>query len=74
MIKELTTGLIEKFSNEFNTPDTQVKIQKKFLDPIIIYLTKKMFPYFTIIVILFLIISILSVVNCCVLAKVYFKE
>ena len=74
MIKELTSGLIEKFSVEFNTSENKIKIQRQFLDPIIVYITKKMFPYFIIIVILFLIISVLSIINCCVLFKVYLTE
>jgi cell division protein FtsL len=73
MIKELTSGLIEKFSLEFNKNENKIKVQKQFLDPVIVYITKKMFPYFIIIVILFFIISILSIINCCVLFKVYLK-
>ena len=39
------------------------KVQKQFLDPVIVYITKKMFPYFIIIVILFFIKSFLSLLK-----------
>lgn len=74
MIKDLTKKLIEKFSVEIKEPENMTKIKDNFIDPLIIYTTLKLYPYFLIIVILFLIVSIFSLINFLLLLKIYYKK
>lgn len=74
MIKDLTKKLIEKFSLEIKEPENMTKIKDNFIDPLIIYTTLKLYPYFLIIVILFLIVSIFSLINFLLLLKIYYKK
>ena len=60
MIRDLTKKLIEKFSIELKEPENFDKIKINFLNPLIVYTSLKLYPYFLIIVILFLIIKINS--------------
>ena len=63
MIRDLTKKLIEKFSIELKEPENFEKIKVNFLNPLIVYTSLKLYPYFLIIVILFLIISLFSLAN-----------
>ena len=63
MIRDLTKKLIEKFSIELKEPENFDKIKINFLNPLIVYTSLKLYPYFLIIVILFLIISLFSLAN-----------
>ena len=63
MIRDLTKKLIEKFSVELKEPENFDKIKVNFLNPLIVYTSLKLYPYFLIIVILFLIISLFSLAN-----------
>jgi hypothetical protein len=63
MIRDLTKKLIEKFSVELKEPENFDKIKINFLNPLIVYTSLKLYPYFLIIVILFLIISLFSLAN-----------
>lgn len=63
MIRDLTKKLIEKFSVELKEPENFEKIKVNFLNPLIVYTSLKLYPYFLIIVILFLIISLFSLAN-----------
>ena len=54
MISELTKKLIEKFTIELKEPDNFNKIKQNFLNPLIYHITLKLYPYFLLIVILFL--------------------
>ena len=63
MIRDLTKKMIDKFSLELKEPENFDKIKVNFLNPLIVYTSLKLYPYFLIIVILFLIISLFSLAN-----------
>ena len=63
MIRDLTKKIIDKFSLELKEPENFDKIKVNFLNPLIVYTSLKLYPYFLIIVILFLIISLFSLAN-----------
>lgn len=73
-IKNFSKNVIDHFYDELNKPDNVKKIQNDVLDPIIIYISNKLFPYFIIIIILFVIISLMSVLNFCILLKDLLKK
>jgi hypothetical protein len=74
MIKDLTKQLIEKLSIELKHPENFNKIQTNFLNPLILYTSLKLYPYFLVIVILFLIISIFSLANFFLLLRIYLTK
>mgnify|MGYP006120400289 FL=1 len=71
LLKKLTNELMEKCYSELDTPENQIQIQTRFLDPMIVYLSKKLFPQFITIVVLFIIITLLSIINLCILIKLF---
>ena len=56
LLDKLRTELIDKCYTELEKHDNKIKLQKVFLDPIIFYISKKLFPQFIMIIILFVII------------------
>jgi hypothetical protein len=74
MIKELTQQLIAKFSTELKHPENFNKIQTNFLNPLILYTSLKLYPYFLVIVILFLIISLFSLANFFLLMRIFLTK
>ena len=74
MISNLTKQFLEKFTNELKQPKNIKKIKNNVLDPLIQYTTLKLYPYFLIIVILFLIISLFSLINFFILLKILLKK
>ena len=73
-IKNISKNLVEYFYAEMNKPDNVKQIQNEILDPIIVYISNKLFPYFIIIIILFVIISLMSILNFCILFKDVLKK
>jgi len=74
LLKKLTSELLEKCYLEIDSPENKNKIQQKILDPMIVYISKKLFPQFITIVILFFIITIFSIINFCILIKLFFLK
>lgn len=74
MIKDLTKKLIEKFSAELKQPENMNKIKQDFINPLVFYTTLKLYPYFLIIVILFLIVCLFSLANFFILLKIFFSK
>ena len=62
MISKLTQEIIDNCIIEFKKKDNKKKIFNNIIDPTIIYILNKFYPYiFTILIILFLIIIILLI-------------
>ena len=74
MFKNVSNEIIERFYTELGKADNVKKFQGEVLDPIIIYISNKLFPYFIIIIILFVIISLMSILNFCILLKDLLKK
>ena len=74
LIKKLTQELLHKLYNEVNHSENKIKIQKNVLDPIINYIYQKLFTQFLTIIVLFLIITFLSIINFCILISIYFSK
>ena len=53
MIKDLTKQLLEKFTNELKQPYNFEKLRKNIIEPIVVYISVKLYPYFLVIVLLF---------------------
>ena len=71
LLKKLKNEFLEKCYSELDSQENKIKIQTRFLDPMIIYLSKKLFPQFITIVVLFIIITLLSIINLCILIKLF---
>jgi hypothetical protein len=69
MIDELTNTLLEKILSNINTPDNINKIQGTLLDPLISYTYNKIYPYFMLIIIIFLLTFILAILILVILIK-----
>lgn len=74
MISEITQKLLEKFVIEIKKPDNIVKIQSNIVDPVITYAYFKLYPYFVLIILLFLIIATLLLTNFCILLKIFLSK
>ena len=74
LLDKLRIELIDKCYIELEKPHNKIKLQEVFLDPIIFYISKKLFPQFITIVILFFIITIFSIINFCILIKLFLKK
>lgn len=74
ILKKLTNEVIEKFYDEMDKDENKLNLQKILIDPLIIYISNKFYPKFIIIILLFLIITCLSVVNTIVLIKIFFLK
>jgi hypothetical protein len=74
LIKKLTQELLNKFYNEINNNENKIRIQKNILDPIVNYIYQKLFTQFLTIIVLFLIITFLSIINFCILISIYFAK
>lgn len=74
MISEITQKLLEKFVIEIKKPDNIVKIQSNIVDPVITYAYFKLYPYFVLIILLFLIIAALLLTNFCILLKIFLSK
>jgi hypothetical protein len=74
ILKKLTNEVIEKFYDEMDKDENKLHLQKILIDPLIIYISNKFYPKFILIILLFLIITCLSVVNTIVLIKIFFLK
>lgn len=74
MLKGVSKDIIERFYTEIGRAENVKKFQGEVLDPIIIYISNKLFPYFIIIIILFVVISLMSILNFCILLKDLLKK
>lgn len=74
MLKGVSKDIIERFYTEIGKSENVKKFQGEVLDPIIIYISNKLFPYFIIIIILFVVISLMSILNFCILLKDLLKK
>lgn len=74
MIKDLTKQLVEKFTNELKQPYNFEKLRKNILDPIVIYVSLKLYPYFVIIVLFFAVLLLISIANLILLVKLLFRK
>lgn len=63
MIKNIVSQIIEELIDEWDNIENKKKIQETLLDPMICYMTDKMYPYFLIssiiIIILFFLLSLI---------------
>lgn len=74
MIKDLTKQLVEKFTNELKQPYNFEKLRKNILDPIVIYVTLKLYPYFLIVILFFSVLLLISICNLILLVKIVFRK
>jgi len=74
MIKDLTKQLVEKFTNELKQPYNFEKIRKNIIEPIVVYISVKLYPYFLVIVLLFTSLLLLSVVNIVLVVKLLLRK
>lgn len=74
MIKDLTKQLVEKFTNELKQPYNFEKLRKNILDPIVIYVSLKLYPYFMIIILFFSVLLLISVANLILIVKLLFRK
>ena len=74
MIKDLTKQLVEKFTNELKQPYNFEKIRKNIIEPIVVYISVKLYPYFLVIVLLFTSLLLLSVVNLVLVVKLLLRK
>ncbi len=73
-LKNISKDIVEYFYSEINKPDNVKQIQNEILDPIIVYISNKLFPYFIIIIILFVVISLMSILNFYILFNAVLKK
>ena len=59
IVKELTNKILDNVLVEFKRPDNIKKIQIALLDPLINYTYNRMFPYFSMVIIIFIVIHLL---------------
>ena len=63
MIRKLTDKIIENFMNDLDTEDNREKLMKKIIDPLIKYISLKMYPYVlttaTFFILIFIIMTII---------------
>ena len=57
LLNKLTNQVIEKFYTEIDKDENKAQLQKILIEPLIIYITKRMYSKFVIIILLFLIIT-----------------
>ena len=69
IVKELTAKLLEKFIEEIKTPENMDKIQNEFLNPLITYTYKRIYPYLVLTIIIFLLTFILALLILIILIK-----
>lgn len=74
MIKDLTKQLLEKFTNELKQPYNFEKLRKNIIEPIVVYISVKLYPYFLVIVLLFTSLLLLSVVNLVLVVKLLLRK
>ena len=74
MIKDLTKQLVEKFTNELKQPYNFEKIRKNIIEPIVVYISVKLYPYFLVIVLLFTSLLLLSVINIVLVVKLLLRK
>ena len=74
MIKDLTKQLVEKFTNELKQPYNFEKLRKNIIEPIVVYISVKLYPYFLVIVLLFTSLLLLSVVNLVLVIKLLLRK
>ena len=74
MIKDLTKQLLEKFTNELKQPYNFEKLRKNIIEPIVVYISFKLYPYFLVIVLLFTSLILLSVVNLVLVIKLLLRK
>ena len=74
MIKDLTKQLVEKFTNELKQPYNFEKIRKNIIEPIVVYISVKLYQYFLVIVLLFTSLLLLSVVNIVLVVKLLLRK
>ena len=74
MIKDLTKQLVEKFTYELKQPYNFEKLRKNIIEPIVVYISVKLYPYFLVIVLLFTSLLLLSVVNLVLVIKLLLRK
>lgn len=74
MIKDLTKQLVEKFTNELKQPYNFEKLRKNILDPVVFYVSLKLYPYFMIIILFFSVLLLISVANLILIVKLLFRK
>jgi len=60
MIRELTEGALEKFTNEIKKKENMNKLKINLIDPLIQYCYSRLYPYFLLITIVFLLTFLLA--------------
>jgi len=74
MIKKLTNKIIEKLITEIKQPEHMKKLQINILDPMIDYTYRRLYPYFLVTTIVFLLTFILALLIFCILLRQVLKK
>ena len=69
MIGKLTKGAIEKFTNEIKKEENMDKLKHNVIDPLIQYCYSRLYPYFLLITILFLLTFLMALFIFIILLK-----
>jgi len=71
MLTQLTNQIIDKILEEFKNENTKHKINNYIIDPIIIYIYRKIYPFAMCILLISILILILSLV---ILTQIIFSK
>lgn len=63
MISKLTTEIIDKCIDEFNKDENKKKIFNNLIDPTVIYILDKLYPYMIVTVTILIIIIIMLIIT-----------
>ena len=69
MMNELTNTLFDKIIKKLNTPQNIKKVQLSLIDPLIGYTYNRIYPYFMLIIIIFILTFILVISILIILLK-----
>ena len=71
MLTQLTNQIIDKILEEFKNENTKHKINNYIIDPIIIYIYRKIYPFAIFILLISILILILSLI---ILTQIIFSK
>lgn len=74
IVKELTSKILEKILVEIKKPDNMDKIKGELLEPLIQYTYNRIYPYFFITIIIFLLTFILALLIFIMLTRKILKN
>jgi hypothetical protein len=74
IVKELTSKFLEKVIEEVKKEENMTKIKKELMDPLIHYTYKRIYPYFLITIVIFLLTFLLALLIFIMLVKKILKS